>query len=390
MISLSPLGSALIPIAFLLARPALSEYITNSSALHDNSKGCNCYVVDSGENSKTPEYFQYYRFFDFRNLADGPDQYVNAPPLLKDNQDEGDEDVTTHDVFASDAWTTDWGIQNWGKEASEDFPIRMQNSPGNVYISQNDDSKDPYTWLTLRTSRLDDFQSAAEIESMQKNLMYCSMRMYARVTETKGAVAGFFTFQDDENESDIEILTTDPTDKIRYTNQPALDDDGNEVPEASKAVDDLAAWNDWQTHRIDWVPGHSYWYLNDKQVAASTYSVPRKPSYVVMNMWSDGGEWSGNMSVGKHGEFEIQWIELVFNASGPVEGLDQEADRDPDDKKKRSTNLFEKRADKGCKKVCRVDGVKEIGKPEKAGAAGTSVSWGVLVFVGAVSLFLGW
>jgi hypothetical protein len=394
MVMSPPLGSILLPLALLLAQPALSQYTTtNTSNLKDNNQDCGCYVISSGDNSDTPEYFQYYRFFDFRNLSSRAGQYLSTPPLLNDTQDAGIENVWDADVLNSDAWNVDWGIMNWSKPSTSDFPTRMVNSPANIYIGQNDDDSDPFTWLTLRTSRLDDFQSAGEIESEQKNLMHASMRMSGRVVGDKGAVAGFFTFFDDTNESDIEILTNDPTDMIRYTNQPALDKDGNEEPDASKAPSNLAAWDEWQTHRIDWLPKNSYWYLNDKQVAANTYSVPRKESYLVMNMWSDGGEWSGNMSVGDSAEFQIQWIELIFNTSGPVEGPG-------DSNNKRSIDLleggskFEKRKAKGCEVVCKVDGVSQLGTPEvvsvnKSAAASVSISWGMLVVVGIISMTVG-
>jgi hypothetical protein len=181
--------------------------------------------------------------------------------------------------------------------------------------------------------------------------------MYGRVVGAPGAVAGFFTFFDKTNETDIEILTRDPKDKIRYTNQPALDDNGNDVAEASQAVGKLAAWDEWQTHRVDWLPGNSHWWLNGGQVAKTTYSVPSAPSYLVMNMWSDGGEWSGDMEVGESAEFQIQWVELVFNTSGPVEGA-------PD------PQLERRGGEEGCKVVCKVDGLKETGKPEVVSLAG--------------------
>ena len=128
------------------------------------------------------------------------------------------------------------------------------------------------------------------------------------------------------------------------------------------------------------------------EAANNTYSVPRKPSGLVMNMWSDGGEWSGNMSVGGSAEYHIQWIELVFNTSGPVEGpggggryrkRDEEA------------AAMEKRKSKRCQVVCRVDGVKDAGFPEVAhvSAAGLAVvpllsSWRLVVVVGLMAIVM--
>jgi hypothetical protein len=381
-----PLGTVLLPLALSIQTASSAQYTTSNSVTpKDNNQNCSCYVVNSGADSNSPQYFQYYRFYDFRNLADRPGQYPNAPGLINDTQDAGDESVWNADILNSDAFNTDWGIQNWSKEATEDFPTRMVNSPANIYIQQNDDSNDPFTYLSLRTSRLDEFQSASEMENLQKNMMHASMRMSGRVIGSRGAVAGFFTFFDDTNESDIEILTDDATDVIRYTNQPAVDKEGNEVSTASLERDKLPSWDQWQTHRIDWLDKNSYWYLNSQQVAANTYSVPREPSGLVINMWSDGGDWSGNMSVGDSAEFQIQWIEMAFNTSGPVEGPAGGSN-------KRDLETLGKR-EEGCKVVCKIDDVETMGTPEavtKSIATGMSVSWGLLGFVGVVSLLVGW
>ena len=125
------------------------------------------------------------------------------------------------------------------------------------------------------------------------------------------------------------------------------------------------------------------------EAANNTYSVPRKPSGLTMNMWSDGGEWSGNMSVGGSAEYHIQWIELVFNTSGPVEGPGGGY------RKREEVAAMEKRKSKGCQVVCRVDGVKDAGFPEVAhvSAAGLAVvpllsSWRLVVVVGLVAIVM--
>lgn len=396
MSNLLSLGALLLPITALL-QPALatSAYTTtNNTTPKDNNADCDCYVVQSGADSKTPEYFQYYRFYDFRNL---PGALSDAPPLVNDTQIAGLEPTWQPSLFDGSAWNTDWGIQNWSKPATDDFPTPMNNSVANIYLGEEAST----SYLALRTARQEVYQTAGEIENQQKNLMHASLRMYGRVQGARGAVAGFFTFYDDDNESDIEILTDDPKDQIRYTNQPSVDSAGNEVAAASVGPTNLPHWDDWQTHRIDWLPKNSYWYLDQEQVAANTYSVPRKQSNLVINMWSDGGEWSGNMSVGHSAEFQIQWIEMTFNTSGPYAGLpSQDKKRDLGSTTLSSTtttgsSMFsaKKRADGGCKTVCKIDGVKEIGTPEvvHSGAMGREGSWGLVVGVAfVVVVVVGW
>jgi beta-glucanase (GH16 family) len=253
----------------------------------------------------------------------------------------------------------------------------------------------PQTYLTLRTTRLPTFQSTAEIENEQKNLLHASLRFRARITGAPGAVAGLFTFFDDNNESDIEILTSDPPSTYRFTNQPATKK-GEDVPDASKAPTNLPPWNEWHTHRIDWLPNMSRWFIDGKFIVQNTYSVPRKPSGLVLNMWSDGGTWSGNMSVGQSAELQLQWVQVVFNTSGKREGPGE--NRGGEKKEKRGlaelggnmvgarSAVLEKRKEKGCKTVCKVDGVEKDGFPQVAyvGTAvrGTWNLWTVVMVAG--------
>jgi len=57
-----------------------------------------------------------------------------------------------------------------------------------------------------------------------RNILHASIRIRARVYGAAGAVAGLFIFQNDHNESDIEILTRDDPTEIWYSNQPVVDD----------------------------------------------------------------------------------------------------------------------------------------------------------------------
>lgn len=262
------------------------------------------------------------------------------------------------------------------------------------------------THLTLRTTRLPTFQSVSEIENQEKNLLHASLRFRARILSpdsnstlpAAGAVAGLFTFVDDNNESDIEILTTDPPTTWRFTNQPATKK-GDDVPAASKKIEGLPPWNQWRTQRIDWLPGMSRWFIDQKYVAGNTYSVPRKPSGLVLNMWSDGGVWSGNMSVGSSVELQVEWIQILFNTSGKREGPG--SGKKGGKKVKRwvhdlvdevGAKVLGKREEaKYCTVICKVDGVEKEGYPEVAylGAPGAASSLGAVMRPWAFVLLAG-
>ena len=254
------------------------------------------------------------------------------------------------------------------------------------------ESSDPSdtTFLTLRTTRFEDFQSAAEMENEDKNLMYASLRMRARVKGAAGAVAGFFTYYDDNNESDIEILTTDNETTWNFSDQPSVDKENNAIAASLITPPNLPSWRDWHEYRFDWTPHVVRWFIDGKYAAQNTYSVPSKPLGLVLNMWSDGGNWSGNMSVGDSAELQIQWIELAFNTSGPrggpgVPGTNKRGLSDhPAESVKDSSGGGH------CNVTCKIDGVNKTGFPLKIAQASAArhevvslMGWAVIAFAGA-------
>jgi beta-glucanase (GH16 family) len=228
----------------------------------------------------------------------------------------------------------------------------MQSLMVAVETSQ-DNSSDYSTYLTLRTARLAGFQSAAEIDSTALNYHYVSARFLARVIGSAGACAGMFTYLangDPQNvqEADIEILTSGPRNVVQYTNQPSTKD-GNLIPQATingtnpSGVD----WTQWMVYRVDWLPKVTTWYVNSGNVARIDFQAPRDPAGLIINMWSDGGSWTGNMSVYDQAYLQIQWMEVVYNTSGPVNGTQK---RNP-----WGSILEQRKSSPGCKVVCGID-----------------------------------
>ncbi|MCJ1311918.1 hypothetical protein MMC25_005591 [Agyrium rufum] len=247
-------------------------------------------------------------------------------------EDSGTESVTS-DFFNSPIFADSWSIQSWSQAVTDDTPIYMVNSPQNIYIHN---SSSP-THLTLRTTRLETFQSAGEINSNSSTIFYGSIRTRARISGSAGAVASIFTFADNTNESDIEILTRDLTGEFHATNQPGLNREGNAIPGASSMLivpdgdregDGMnseglssggssmnASWTDWNVWRLDWVQGKTEWFVNEVSVDNKTIGVPWRESSFVLNMWGNRGEWSGNMSVGGEARMDVEWVEMLYNTS---------------------------------------------------------------------------
>lgn len=180
----------------------------------------------------------------------------------------------------------------------------------------------------MRTLRTTSFQSAAEIDSVSENFHFLSIRFLARIRGDPGACAGIFTWRcpglcrspstPDVEEADIEILTRDPRNVMQLTNQPVESPSGRTKPEATKNVtlSSGSTWESWNEYRYDWTPGLSSWYVNGSLVGEISYQAPKNPAQLILNMWGNGGSWTGNMSVGGSAYLQIQWIEIAYNTSG--------------------------------------------------------------------------
>lgn len=281
-----------------------------------NDSQCGCYMTNGSETA----FLTTHKFFDFRTLP----QFAGVPDVITNINDTAKANSTSP-YFDSDLWTSSWNTQRWNNSDGNlgDSSVYMQNSLNNVYIEANPeaDGKSPLTWLTMRTHRLPHFQTSAEIESASKGFHYVSVRMLARTVGSAGACTSLFTYRDQGSappqEADIEVLTKDPRNVIQYTNQPSVNDAGDVIVEASdnatlpKGLD----WGMWAVHRYDWTPGKSTWYFDGVQVAQISFQTPRDPTQILMNVWSDGGPWTGNMTVNHSASMQIQWLDLVYNTT---------------------------------------------------------------------------
>ncbi|KAI1766360.1 glycoside hydrolase family 16 protein [Hypoxylon sp. FL1150] len=342
---------------------------------------CDCYLT----NGSSENYFTTHKFFDFRNKEDQAD----VPDIIGD-ADESSQADPTNDYLSSAEWSDYWGLQSWNNSASlssnvSDATVFMVHSANNVYFEKNQDKDaNSMTYLTMRTARLADFQTSCEFESIIQNYQFLSVRMYARTLGPPGAVTAMFTYRipDDADdlaavqESDLEIRTLDPPDSVQYTNQPSYTSMGLDVQDATRnvTIPDGRDWTNWAVYRMDWTPGKTTWYIDGDEAASISFQAPRDPSMLIFNSWSDGGSWTGKMSVGSEASLQIQWIELVYNTSGT-------SDKKSDTRRhlvainERDEN--EKRDEGSCYNVCSIDQREEVGTTTllQGSAPRTMVSW---------------
>ncbi len=311
---------------------------------------CGCYLTNGNQST----YYTNHRFFDFRSLP----QYAGVPSVIRDSKSSPGADPTSG-YFTSKEWTDFWMLGSWNNSngARADATVLMVNSPNNIYIEANTEANpSSQTWLTLRTQRLreqgqqQDFQTAAEVESASAKFKHLSLRMRARTIGARGAITAMFTYRGADTlanvqESDLEIRTSDPRNLIHYTNQPAYTDGGDVVAQATQnaTMPGGLDWTAWAVHRMDWTDGRTTWFVDDVLVAQIEFQAPRDESNVILNAWSDGGKWTGNMSLNDAAYLQVQWLELVYN----------------------STEKTAKRADASpaCGAVCSIDQTPQLGKP---------------------------
>jgi beta-glucanase (GH16 family) len=282
------------------------------------SENCDCYKATADSTA----YFRNRKFFDFRNIAN-----PRTPSAIAGGQDpDADTDAAagpTHPYFSTAAWSETWGIQNWETVGEG---VRRVNSANNIYIAASDAQAEDgaATHLTMRTQRFASYQSTAEVESRDADYQYLSVRMRARTRGASGAVTALFTYKgsDDPNlvqEADIEIRTLTNATVVQYTNQPGTVD-GEDVDAATRVVSLPGPWTEWQEHRYDWTPGSSDWFVDGQKVASIQFQAPTSPLSVILNVWSDGGIWSGVMQVDKSAQMDIQWIDLAYNTGSSQTG----------------------------------------------------------------------
>ncbi|POR38748.1 Uncharacterized protein TPAR_01063 [Tolypocladium paradoxum] len=378
------------PSASLLAAAGVARIVSGASGGVQlvNDTNCDCFLTNGTE----PAYYTKHIFFDFRSLP----QHAGVPSIITDETRTSVAEPSS-DYFSSKKWTDVWELQNWsngkgdGQGLSGDATVLMVNSANNVYIEKmGDDNATSDTFMTMRTMRLQPFQTAAEFQARDSNYKFLSLRMLARTVGDAGAVSAVFTYRNaeklaDMQEADIEILTRGPRDRIQYTNQPSYTEHGGEGdnPKATRNATmprDLE-WTDWAVHRMDWTPKRSVWYVDGDEVASIEFQVPRDASGININSWSDGGNWSGNMSVGGEAKLQIQWIEMVYNTTD--KGVQSQSRSDGDHLGPR--RLARRDGGNNCRVVCSIDETNETGTAAKLweGAAPRVSAGGQMVWLWA-------
>ncbi|KAM0288733.1 hypothetical protein ACHAO9_006796 [Fusarium lateritium] len=273
------------------------------------AEDCVAFSID-GPNDAT---FQFYRFCDFRN-APTTDRMPSGDPAASDREEDGPLEIGK--VITDSSWMDDWRTTSRYPGPVNDMSLARHYVPGHVFIDKPQDEAQ----MVLYTNRLrNNTQQGGEVYFTEALVDSISLRVKARVTGAPGAVAGFFTYFNDTQDSDIEVLTQDEDNRVHYSNQPTENTTiSTTIPGTTHNETRSGSYQDWTVYRLDWLrdQGLSAWYIDGKLAKTSRVNVPVTPSTVYINMWSSGGSFSGRMDYGANATLEIQWIQMAFNASG--------------------------------------------------------------------------
>jgi hypothetical protein len=131
----------------------------------------------------------------------------------------------------------------------------------------------------------------------------------------------------DTEESDIEVLSSNPTNYVHFSNQPTQNIKGQNIDGAQFNVSVAGSWNYWTELRLDWLPGvndthsgssapkQSLWWVNGTLVANTTVNVPTVDSKAVINLWGNGASYMGMMPIGASAVLNLAWVEMAFNTT---------------------------------------------------------------------------
>ena len=268
---------------------------------------CDCYETSAGD------YFTTHQFLDFRN----------GKP-------------TNYDAFFTTLKSADYGGDTV-KNSMSSANIAFDNGAMSL-LTKNDGTG---------------LQQSADIYSIP-SMLHGSFRMHAKITGAPGAVAGFFTYLDDYNEQDIEILTNEAENQIHYTTH---DNGGTGTGNPTFNTTFSGSRADYNTYRLDWTPSKSSFITNNDPAKVLTTAVPTKACTLNVNMWSAGQGWGGAMAPSGSATLDVQWIEAVYNPGAA-----------PTSRVRRSqshgASHLDPRQAGSCAKVCKVDGVAHVGTPE--------------------------
>ncbi|KAJ3878897.1 concanavalin A-like lectin/glucanase domain-containing protein [Lentinula edodes] len=156
-----------------------------------------------------------------------------------------------------------------------------------------------------------------QIFTERSDILYGTFRMRASVPSVPGVVFGFFSYESDTQEQDIEFLSSgsNAQQQVQYTNQPGtVNGKVDEVSYRDVEVES-ANFTTFGEHRFDWLKTATEYYYNSNLTATITKNVPTSASEIVVNVWSNGDPEFSQGPPTSNAIASVEYVKLYFNST---------------------------------------------------------------------------
>lgn len=213
---------------------------------------------------------------------------------------------------ASSSFPQDWQIVSRIQgQVTSSTPYQVNYTTSNVVLPWNGSANGVVTLIaSAYFGAPGGAVGCGEIVTVRDDILYGSFRASYAVTGGEGAVAGFFSYADDLNENDIEILTKDGDNEVSFTNQGANLTDSSVIT----TLPNDAVTTDSQEYRFDWTADSVKYYVNDYFLTNITKNPSQEASQIRLNAWSNGDTFTGGPPTTDM-QMSISSITMYFNSS---------------------------------------------------------------------------
>ncbi|GAB7358166.1 hypothetical protein MBLNU230_g0320t1 [Neophaeotheca triangularis] len=175
----------------------------------------------------------------------------------------------------------------------------------------------------------------AELATLRSDILYGSFRFGAKTPSQPGTCAAFFFYANDEQEIDMELLSSQqqhqdhqdqhnrpktPINLVLHAPNPAH---SPSEPQHTLHPLPFAPGSGYHEYRFDWLPSRIDFYFDGVWAASftDTSAVPSTPGRILLNHWANGDEnWSGGPPE-RDAVVGLSYFKGYFNVSGD-EGLE--------------------------------------------------------------------
>ncbi len=214
--------------------------------------------------------------------------------------------VTDFSQVNNSQWaeTTDWSVSELVREAT--IPLN--------YTRENVVWKDNTLQLTASAYNVSNNEGilCGQIRTTRRDILYGSFRASLSVVdESPGSVAGYFFYANDTQEIDIEVQSKMNDQTVHFGNQPSQNSD--------VYLPNSGVTSQMHDYRFDWVTNKTTFYIDGVPSADFTEDVPIVNGTISLNMWGNGGSFSGPEAPTTDNTMFIFKIALYFNTSSATD-----------------------------------------------------------------------